>query len=85
MAQEKLEDLSVEVLKKRKNFAAILIGVMIGIILVNIVLLVTSLAGDKKITYTVYVPGLILIFFIVIMYNGIKKINQELSRRETLK
>ncbi len=82
MAKEKLEDIGIDILMKRKKFAFFLIGVMIGIFLVTLVSLGVSIADEKEINVTVYVPGLILIFFILIMYNGVKKINSELQRRD---
>ena len=85
MAQEKLEELSVEALMKRKKFAALLIGVMIGVILATLVLLGISMAINKKINVGVFVPDFVLFFIILFMYTGIKKINIELKRRETIK
>jgi cytochrome c biogenesis protein CcdA len=85
MAQEKLEDLSIEMLKKKKKNASFLMGVMIGIIILTLVMLGISIATDKSINVAVYIPGLILVFFTLILYTGIKKIDAELKNRETTK
>jgi len=84
MAQEKPEDLSIEMLKKKKKNSLFLIGIMIGIILFTLIFFGISIVKGKAIEFASYIPSLILVFFSVIMYKGIKKIDKELKRRETI-
>ena len=81
MAKETLEGLSIEMLKKKKKNSSILIGVMIGIILADLVMLGISITKGEKLNYTVIVIGLLLVYFIIVMFSGIKEINEELGRR----
>ena len=86
MAQEKLEDLSIEMLKKRKKTTKFFIVLMAVTILLNIGLMVFTFVRDGKINFGVYIPtGFVPILFLIIFNNGLKKINIELERRETTK
>ena len=75
MAKEKIEELSTEVLLKRKKFSFFLIGVLIG---VAIVLIVTNFLTGKM-----ALLGIVGALFAVSapMIVGIKKVNQELKKR----
>jgi len=78
MAKENLEDLSIEMLKKKKKNSSFLLGVMIGIMLVDFILLGISIAKGTNVA--VLVSGLVLVFFTILLYSNIKKIDLELSR-----
>jgi hypothetical protein len=81
MAKEKLEDLSIEELKKRKKFAFLIVGVCIGISLVSLGLGLLSFFKGRLEGISSFVPGLVLIMIAVIMSLGVKKIDAELARR----
>ena len=78
MAKENLEDLSIEMLKKKKKNSSFLLGVMIGIMLVDFILLGISIAKGTNVA--VLVSGLVLVFFTILLYSNINKIDLELSR-----
>lgn len=83
MAKEKLEELSIEQLMKRKRSLSVFIGVFIGIIVLTIVVVVISIIMDKGRFDNIpsLVPGFILIFFLLFMLSARKNIDQELARR----
>jgi len=85
MAKEKLEELSTQVLMKRKKFMSFIIGVIMGLILVTLFLLVKKIINDEIINFSFYGTSFGLFFFILFFYSGIKKINLELIKRETTK
>jgi hypothetical protein len=81
MAKEKLEDLSIEQLKKKKKSVSIFMGICIGIVILNIVVLVFSLVKGSLENIATLVPGFVLVFFIIVMFAGVKKIDEELAKR----
>ena len=85
MAKEDLTKLNSDVLKKRKKFASFLIGLLIGLEIVFIAMLAYSfISEDPKngsTSYYVFIPALIAVAIPVFI--GIKKINEELAKRES--
>jgi hypothetical protein len=75
MSKPKIEDLSTEVLIKRKKFAKIILGVMIGVLIIGIG---TAIWTGKSSTLF---PMAGLIAVSIPMIAGLKKINLELDRR----
>jgi hypothetical protein len=78
MSKERLEDLSIEELKKRKKFVLFIIGVCIGISLFSMGF--TAFRGRLE-SISSFVPGLVLLICSGVMYMGGKKIDNELSKR----
>ena len=77
MAQEPIENLSVNELTKRKKFAALILGVMLGLGVVNVVVaLVTGRLGLLAVVAALFVTGLPMLI-------GVKKISVELAKRGT--
>ena len=76
MTKRNLEELSTETLGKRKRFASLLLGILIGLVLVNVVVGVVtrnlSLAATAAALLAVGLP----------MFVGMKKINAELKKRD---
>ncbi len=80
MAKEKLEDLSLDKLRKRKNFSVVLLCVLIGVVILSIIIL---LIREKQLNATLLISASPCLFFAVYFYLGIKKINGEISRRKS--
>ena len=78
MANERLEDLSIEELKKRKKFVFFIMGVCIGVSLISLGLM--AFKGRLE-SISSFVPGLALIMCAGFMFMGGKKIEKELARR----
>jgi hypothetical protein len=83
MAKEKLEDLSVEQLIKKKKFTFLMVGIMIGILAITLILKVYLIVLGKD-DFLSLAPALLLIFFVIFFYTGIKRIDVELKKRENL-
>lgn len=81
MAKEKLEDLSIEELKKRKKFAFLIAGVCLGISLVSMGLGLLLFIKGRLEGISFLVPGLVLIMITGILFLGVKKIDAELARK----
>jgi hypothetical protein len=76
MRKNNIEELSTEVLTKRKKFALFILGILVG---VSIIVIITAIWTGKSNTL-VPVAGLIAVS--IPMINGLKKINTELSKRD---
>jgi hypothetical protein len=84
MAKEKLEDLSIEQLRKRRKTVSIFLGIYAGIIAITLIIVVFGILMDGKRFNSIaasLVPGIVLIFFLILMFNGRKKIDEELAKR----
>jgi formate/nitrite transporter FocA (FNT family) len=81
MAKEKLEDLSSEQLKKRKKFAYFIMGICAGVSIFSIVMMLVQIVKGKFESISSFIPGIVLIMFVGIMFMGAKKIDEELARR----
>ena len=75
MSKKNIEELSTELLTKRKKSALFILGVLIG---VSIIVIITSIWTGK---YTLLLSLAGLIAVSLPMTNGLKKINIELSKR----
>ena len=75
MSKKNIEELSTELLTKKKKLALFILGVLIG---VSIIVIITSIWTDK---YTLLLSLAGLIAVSIPMTNGLKKINIELSKR----
>jgi flagellar basal body-associated protein FliL len=83
MAKEKLEDISLDKLRKRKKISVVLLWVMIGVVILNIATLLFIFSKGKQLNYGVLAGTSSCLFFALYFYVGIKKINGEISRRKT--
>jgi len=82
MVKEKLKDLSIEQLKKRKIFPSILVGVFISVFALNVTMMVDKFLDiGKWENISTLVPGFVCIMMAIPMYMSIKKINEELKNR----
>ena len=82
MAKEKIEDVSTEVLIKRKRFIRFLLGIFIGVTAVWIVLITYDLITDGQIKQTTIYGLLPTLCCIWIPFMMLSKVNAELKRRE---
>ena len=84
MAKEKLENLSIEQLSKKKRFASIIVGLLVGIFLLSMIILVLkSMDTGEWGNSSTLVPGLACLVIALPMIIGIKNINLELKKRKT--
>jgi hypothetical protein len=80
MVKEKIEEVSTEILLKRKRFILVLAGILIGASLIMIGLIIYDLINDKEVksTLTGLFPALAC-FWIPLMMLG--RVNAELKRK----
>ena len=83
MAKEKLEDLSLDKLKKRKKITFVMLCLMIGVAILSIIVLLVNFIGEKQLDTGVLIGLFVMLFFSIFFYLGIKKINGEISRRKS--
>ena len=83
MAKEKLEDFSLDKLRKRKKVTFVMLCLMIGVSIVGIIVLLRDFIGDKQLETTLLISTSPCLFFALYFYLGIKKINGEISRRKS--
>ena len=82
MAKDNLEDIGTEKLKKRKNFGSILLVILIAAaVLDGSVVIYDLIIGNGLETYLI-VPAIACFVISIPIYMGIKKINEELARRD---
>ena len=82
MAKEKIEDVSTEVLIRRKRFIRVLLGIFIGVTAVWVGLIIYDLITDGQIQQTtIYgvLPSLCCIWIPIMMLG---KVNAELRKRD---
>lgn len=79
MAKEKLENLSIDELMKRKKFASFILGILIGMLLLVVTIMILGISQQKAIDILVPV-ALFLTGFP--MFQRLKKINEEIRNRE---
>ncbi len=82
MAKEKLEDISLDKLRKRKKISVVLLWVLIGVSILSIIIMLRDFIGDKQLDTTLLISASPCLFFALYFYLGIKKINGEISRRK---
>ena len=83
MAKEKLEDFSLDKLRKRKKITFVMLCLMIGVAIVSIIVSLMNFIGEKQLDIGVLISLFVLLFFSIFFYRGIKKINGEISRRKS--
>ena len=83
MAKEKLEDLSLDKLRKNKKISVVLLWVLIGVSIVSIIVLLMNFIRGKQLETTLLISASPCLFFALYFYLGIKKINGEISRRKS--
>ena len=83
MAKEKLEDLSLDRLRKRKKVTFVMLCLMIGVSIVGIIVLLVNFIGEKQLDTNLLISTSPCLFFALYFYLGIKKINGEISRRKS--
>jgi hypothetical protein len=83
MEKEKLEDLSLDKLRKRKKISVVLLWVLIGVSILSIIILLRDFIGGEQLNYSLLGGASPCLFFALYFYLGIKKINGEISRRKS--
>ncbi|TET21154.1 MAG: hypothetical protein E3J76_05570 [Candidatus Aminicenantes bacterium] len=83
MAKEKLEDISLDKLRKRKKISVVLLWVLIGVSILSIIIMLRDFIGGKQLNYSLLGVASPNLFFALYFYLGIKKINAEISRRKS--
>ena len=81
MATEKIEDVSTEILQKRKKFATFLLGLFIGIIIVWLGLIIYDFIKNGETSNSTIFGGLGSLACSWIPLYILNKINTELKRR----
>lgn len=82
MPKEKLENLTVEQLKKRKRLmVSVLTIVTLAAVIDAAVFLYLIFIGDLS-DLSFLIPGIVCIFFALFFFNGLKKLNTELNKRD---
>jgi ABC-type lipoprotein release transport system permease subunit len=84
MAREQLEDISAERLIKRKKTASILLVILIAAIVLDSAALIYELILGNGFQTYLFVPAVSCFVIAIIMYSGLKKIKEELAKRNTL-
>lgn len=80
MAKKKLEDVSLDTLRKSKKFGVILLCTLIGVVILSIIVL---LIREKQLS-TIFLFGNSGCLVVALsIYLGIKKVNGEISRRKS--
>lgn len=84
MTKEKLEDLSLDRLRKRKKVGVVLLCVLIGaaILNINIIILLRDFIGEKQVDYSLLGWAFACLGGSTAIYAGIRKINGEICRRK---
>ncbi len=83
MAKEKLEDISLDKLRKRKNIALLLLCLSIGVAILSIITMLVDFIREKQLDTALLISTSPCLFFALHFYLGIKKINGEISRRKS--
>ena len=83
MAKEKLEDLSLDRLRKRKKFGVVLLWVLIGVAILNIIALLVDFIGEKQLDTTLLIVASSCLVCALPIYLGIEKAKGEISRRKS--
>ena len=83
MAKEKLEDISLDRLRKRKKISVVLLWVLIGAAILNIIAFLVDFIRGKQLDTTGLIVASPCLIFALYFYLGIKKINEEISRRKS--
>ena len=85
MAKEKIEDLSTKILLRRKRIVLVLTIIFIVLMAVNLVFIGRSLTNeDRTFQFSFLLPFFLFIGIILPMNMGVKKINEELAKRNDI-
>ena len=82
MAKENIELLSTKKLVRRRNFVVFISGLSVGISLFSLGLLLYKYIYGETENVGNLIPGIALPLIVLPMYVGLKKINQELKKRQ---
>jgi Trk-type K+ transport system membrane component len=82
MAKDKLEDLSLDKLRRNKKISVVLLWVLIVVAILGIIIMLRDFIGGKQLNYALFGSTSPCFFFALYFYFGIKKINGEISRRK---
>ena len=82
MAKEKLEDLSMDKLRKKRKITFVMLCVMISAGSVSIIVSLVSFIVKKQLIAYVISNIFVCLFFSIFFYQGLKSINGEIRRRE---
>ena len=81
MKREKLEELSNEILIRRKKIATGIVITLVIIILLSIIIFVIQFMNGNELKFQKFAPVLCCLVCGLPIYAGIKKINEELKKR----
>ena len=81
MAREQLEDISAERLIKRKKTASILLVILIAAIVLDSAALIYEFILGNGFQAYLFVPAVACLVIAIIMNSGLKKIKEELAKR----
>ena len=85
MAKENIEDLSTKILRRRKRIVLVLTITFIVLMVINLVLIGTSIGNsDKDLQFTYFLPFFLFLGIILPMNLGVRKINEELAKRNDI-
>ena len=83
MAKEKIEDLSSNILLRRKKIVMVLTIIFLLLMAVNLVFIGMALVDEnREIEFTYFLPFFLFVGIILPMNIGVTKINKELARRK---
>lgn len=83
MAQENIEDFSLEQLLKRKRLIIAVLVILTVAFVLDVAVFIYDLIAGKGFCITLFVPAIVCLGFVLLMYAGLKNINKELDRRNT--
>jgi len=85
MATERIEDLSTKILLRRKRIVLVLTVIFIVLMAVNLVFIGRSLTDEgRAFQFSYLLPFFIFLGIILPMNMGVKKINEELAKRNDI-
>ncbi len=83
MAKEKIEDLSSNILLRRKKIVMVLTIIFLLLMAVNLVFIGMALVDEnREIEFTYFLSFFLFVGIILPMNIGVTKINKELARRK---
>ena len=83
MAKKKLEDVSLDTLRKSKKFGVVLLCVLISAATLSIIIVLRDFIGEKQLDTTLLISASPCLVCALPIYLGIKKVNGEISRRKS--
>lgn len=82
MAQEKIEEFSLERLLKRKRLVLAVIVILIIAFVLDGAMVIYDLIAGKGFSVYLFIPAMVCLGFALLMYAGLRSINRELAKRK---